>query len=47
MPATTFSQTAYVFLGDGYYDQCARRWMFEYGLPGVTLPSGPPCRAPT
>ncbi|MBL8139765.1 MAG: TonB-dependent receptor [Acidobacteria bacterium] len=40
-PATTFSQTAYVFLGDGYYDQYrARRWMFEYDLPGVTLPSG-------
>jgi iron complex outermembrane receptor protein len=38
---TRFSQTIYGFLGDGYYDQFrARRWLFEYNLPPVTLPGG-------
>ena len=40
-PRTRLSQAAYVFLGDGYYDQFrARRSLYEYDLPDVTLPGG-------
>jgi iron complex outermembrane receptor protein len=40
-PRAKLAQTAYVFLGDGYYDQFrARRSLFEYDLPNVVLPGG-------
>ena len=39
--AAKLTQTAYVFLGDGYYDQFrARRHLYEYNLPDVVLPGG-------
>ncbi len=38
---TSFSQTVYGFLGDGYYDQLrASRRLFEYALPTIQLPGG-------
>ena len=40
-PKAKLSQTAYVFLGDGYYDQFrADRTLGEYDLPNVALPGG-------
>jgi iron complex outermembrane receptor protein len=40
-PKAKLSQTAYVFLGDGYYDQFrANRSLYEYGLPDISVPSG-------
>ena len=39
--ATRFSQTAYAFGGEGYYDQFrSGRWLFEYALPDVVQPDG-------
>ena len=39
--ATHFSQTAYLFQGDGYYDQFrANRSLVEYNLANVVLPGG-------
>ena len=39
--STHLSQTAYLFQGDGYYDQFrARRSLLEYNLPNVSLPDG-------
>jgi iron complex outermembrane recepter protein len=39
--ATKFSQTLYLFQGNGYYDQYrANRSLAEYNLPDVTLPGG-------
>ena len=40
-PATRLSQTAYLFTGEGYYDQFReRRWLFEYALPDYVGPGG-------
>lgn len=40
-PATRLSQTAYLFTGDGYYDQYRdNRWLYEYALPDAALPDG-------
>jgi iron complex outermembrane receptor protein len=42
-PKAKLTQTAYVFLGDGYYDQFrAGRKLFEYDLPDVVLPGDGP-----
>ena len=38
---TRFSQTIYLFQGDGYYDQFrGNRRLYEYALPNVRLPGG-------
>jgi iron complex outermembrane receptor protein len=40
-PKARLTQTGYVFLGDGYYDQFrAGRRLYEYDLPNVVLPGG-------
>lgn len=40
-PRTRFSHTAYLFQGDGHYDQFrANRRLFEYALPNAVRPDG-------